>query len=244
MNLGLEGRVALVSGASRGLGFATAKALGAEGARVMISARDPTRLEDARAKLEAEGIRAEALAADMADPGAPARLVAETVARFGALHVVVANAGGPPQGQALEVDDGALRHALEQNLLGSIRLARAAVPHMTAAGYGRICCIASYSVVQVLPRLALSNTARAGLWAWVKSAAADLAASQPEVTINLVCPGPHATERMRELGSAGGSGRLGDPGDFGKVVAFLCSAPAGFVNGAAIVVDGGQTLAL
>ena len=102
-------------------------------------------------------------------------------------------------------------------------------------------CISSYSVVQAIGALALSNAARSAQRAWAKTAAADLAADGAGVTLNLVCPGPHATERMQQLG---GSGVMGDPADFGRVVAFLCSEPAGFVNGATVVVDGGVTLAL
>jgi 3-oxoacyl-[acyl-carrier protein] reductase len=112
---------------------------------------------------------------------------------------------------------------------------------MRAGGWGRLCCISSYSVVQPIPGLALSNTARSGLRAWAKTAAADLAAEDAGITLNLVCPGSHATERMRVLG---GTGPMGDPADFGRVVAFVCSAHASFVNGATIVVDGGATLAL
>jgi 3-oxoacyl-[acyl-carrier protein] reductase len=115
------------------------------------------------------------------------------------------------------------------------------VPVLRQRGWGRICCITSYSVVQPVPSLALSNTARVGLWAWAKTAAQDLASDQSGITLNLACPGPHATDRMKELG---GSGVMGDPADFGKIVAFLCSQPAAFVNGAAVVVDGGATLAL
>ncbi len=119
---------------------------------------------------------------------------------------------------------------------------RAALPHLRAAGWGRICCIASSTIVEASPTLALSNTARTGLWAWAKTAAADLGGTG--ITLNLACPGLHATDRMIELG-AGGSGRpMGDPADFGKVVAFLCSQAAANVNGARIVVDGGESLAL
>ena len=162
--------------------------------------------------------------------------------RFGRLDIVVANAGGPPPGNALDVDDDAIRAAVEANMLSSVRLVRSALPHLRAGGWGRLCCISSYSVVQAIPALALSNAARSGLRAWAKTAAADLAAEGSGVTLNLVCPGLHATERMQQLGAA--SGPMGDPADFGRVVAFLCSAHAGFVNGATIVVDGGATLAL
>jgi 3-oxoacyl-[acyl-carrier protein] reductase len=142
------------------------------------------------------------------------------------------------------VDDAALTAALNANLLTSVRLVRSAVPIMAEHGWGRICCITSYSVVQPIPTLALSNTARVGLWAWAKTAANDLATDETGITLNLACPGPHATERMRQLGGDGGGSPMGDPADFGKVVTFLCSDPARFVNGAAVVVDGGATLAL
>jgi 3-oxoacyl-[acyl-carrier protein] reductase len=238
MDLGLDGRVALVTASSKGLGRASAQALSQEGAKVVLCARDSETLEEAAAAMPGEAL---AVPADVADPDAPARLVAAAVERFGGLHVLVANAGGPPPGRALEVTDEALLAAIHANLLASIRLVRAAVPHMRAAGWGRICLIASVSVKQPIPTLALSNTARAGLWAWAKTAAADLAGDG--ITLNLACPGTHATERMRQTG-ASGDRRVGDPADFGKVVCFLCSDQARFVSGAAVQVDGAATLGL
>ena len=142
---------------------------------------------------------------------------------------------------ALALDDAALEAAVNANLLTTVRLVREALPSMREAGWGRICAITSYTITQAAPLLALSNTARTGLWAWAKTAAHDLAAEEGDLTLNLVCPGLHETDRMRQLGA---TGRMGDPGDFGKVVAFCCSRQAGFVNGAALVVDGGETLAL
>jgi len=242
MDLGIDGKVALVTAASRGLGRASAEALAADGARLVLCARGEGPLRDAEQAISAQGAEVLAIAADVADPATPERLVAAATERFGALDIVVANCGGPPPGRSLELDDDAIRAAVESNLLSSVRLVRSALPHMRAAGWGRLCCISSYSVVQPIPGLALSNTARSGLRAWAKTAAADLAAEGSAITLNLVCPGPHATERMRQLG--GGDGPMGDPADFGRVVAFVCSAHAGFVNGATIVVDGGATLAL
>jgi 3-oxoacyl-[acyl-carrier protein] reductase len=241
MDLGIEGRVALVVAGSRGLGRATAEALAAEGARVMVSSRDAAVLDEVGSTMRATGADVATEAADITEPDVPARLVRATVERFGGVDIVVANAGGPPPGRALDVDDDLLIAAVNANLLSAVRLTRAAVPLMREGGWGRICCITSYSVVQPIPTLALSNTARVGLWGWAKTAAQDLAVEGSGITLNLLCPGPHATDRMRELG---GSGPMGDPSDFGKVVAFLCSEQAGFVNGAAIVVDGGATLAL
>lgn len=243
MDLGIEGRVALVTASSAGLGRASAEALAAEGARVVVSARTEDRLRRAEEALRAAGAEVLAVPADVTQPDVPERLVEAAVQRFGRLDIVVANAGGPPAGRALDVDDDAVRAALEANLLASVRLVRSALPHLRSQGWGRICCITSYTIVQPAPGLALSNLARTGLWAWAKTAAADLAAEGSGITLNLVCPGPHATQRMIDLGAAEGT-RMGDPADFGRVVAFLCSAPAAFVNGAALVVDGGITTAL
>ena len=239
MDLGLHGRVALVTASSKGLGRAAAEALAAEGARVAICARGEQAVRAAEAALAEGGADVLAMVDDVTDPAAPARLVEATVARFGALDVLVANSGGPPPGRALEVDDGQLLAALNDNLLTSVRLVRAAVPHMRERRWGRICLIASYFVRQPAGHLALSNTARTGLWAWAKTAAADLAGDG--LTLNVALPGPHATDRMRELG---GTGVMGDPADFGRVVAFLCSEPARFVSGAALTVDGAATTAL
>jgi 3-oxoacyl-[acyl-carrier protein] reductase len=241
MDLGMAGKVALVTAGSKGLGRATAMALGGEGVRVMLSGRDPSTLSATRDEMAALGIDVACWAGDVTDPGEPARLVAATVERFGGLDILVANAGGPPPGRALDLTDEAIEAAVNANLTTSVRLIREALPHMRAAGWGRICCITSYTVKQPAPGLALSNTARTGLWAWIKTAAQDLAAESPGITLNMVCPGPHATDRMKELG---GAGVMGDPADFGAVTAFVCSARAGFVNGSAVVVDGGSTLAL
>jgi 3-oxoacyl-[acyl-carrier protein] reductase len=236
MDLGLEGRVALVTASSKGLGFATADALVAEGARVAINGHDPGRLDAAAATLGADVL---ALAGDVTDADTPAKLVAATVERFGRLDILVANAPGPPKGRALEVSDEVLRGAIDANLLTSIRLVRAAVPPMRAAGWGRIVLCASWGIKQPIPDLAASNTARAGLWAWAKTAAADLIGDG--ITLNVLAPGLHDTDRVRELGA---SGTLGDPGDFGRIAAFLCSTSTGFLTGAALQVDGAATLGL
>ncbi len=236
MDLGIDGRVALVTAASRGLGRGAALALSAEGARVAICARTEAVLRQTASELPGEVL---AIPADVTDPATPAMLVEETVARFGRLDILVANAGGPPAVRALEVDDDAARAAIEANLLTSIRLVKAALPHMRSLGWGRVVLITSTAVKEPIPTLATSGMARTGLWSWAKLAARDLA--DEGITVNLVCPGTHATERARKQGL---KGRTGDPEDFGRVVAFLCSASASYVSGAALLVDGAATLGL
>ena len=239
MDLGIAGRVALVTAASKGLGRASALALAQEGARVAICARGADALADAEAEL---GALTDVLVvqADVTEPEAPARLVEATVQRFGRLDILVANAGGPPAARSLELDDTQLVDAINANLMTSVRLVREAVPHLRRQQWGRICLLTSSSIKQPIPTLALSNTARTGLWAWAKTAAADL--FDDGITLNLACPGLHATERMKQVNL--GPGPRGDPADFGRVVAFLCSAPANFISGTAVLVDGARSLGL
>jgi 3-oxoacyl-[acyl-carrier protein] reductase len=235
MDLEIAGKAALVTAASKGLGLGTATALAAEGCRVAINGRDPGRLESALSALPG----GRALPGDITDPATPAALVGATVEAFGTIDILVANAPGPPRAGALDLDDDAVLAAVQANLLASIRLVRAAVPTMRANGWGRIVLLTSNTIKQPIPDLAASTAARTGLWGWAKSAAIDL--MDDGITLNVLAPGLHATDRVRELGH---EGRLGDPEDFGRVAAFLCSAHAGFVSGTALQVDGAATLGL
>jgi len=238
MELGLEGRVAIVTAASRGLGRATAEALSEEGVRTVVVARTRDALEELVASLPAPAI---AVTGDLTDPELPARLVELALREFGRLDVLVANNGGPPRGAALDVSDSEILAAIEHNLLVPVRLVREAVKPMRAAGWGRVCIIASGSVKQPMADLALSNTARPGLWGWAKTAANEVAGDG--ITVNLVCPGHHATARTAQIGRMT-NGPTGDPKDFGKVVTFLCSTHAKFVTGTAMLVDGGNVKGL
>src|SRR5262249_26581992 len=157
----------------------------------------------------------------------PAQLVDAHVERYGGLDILVANAGGPPPGGALGLTEEQMNNAIGANMLTSIRLGQSALPHIRSAGWGRICLITSVSVKQPIPTLALSNMARTGLWAWAKTAAGEVAAEG--ITINTALPGMHLTDRVKQLGHT--ATRMGDPGDFGRAVAFLCSQPAAFING-------------
>jgi 3-oxoacyl-[acyl-carrier protein] reductase len=240
MDLGIDGKSALVTAASKGLGLASAVALAEEGARLTICARGEDALGKAESTITEAGGEVLAIAADVTDPAVPAQLVSAHVERYGGLDILVANAGGPPAGGALALTEEQLLAAINANMLTSIRLVLDALPHMRNAGWGRICLVTSFSVKQPIPALALSNVARTGLWAWAKTAAGEVAAEG--ITINSALPGMHLTDRVRQLGHT--SARMGDPGDFGRAVAFLCSQPAAFINGTTLTIDGGATLGL
>jgi 3-oxoacyl-[acyl-carrier protein] reductase len=239
VDLGIAGRVALVTASSKGLGLASAMALAQEGAKVVICARGEEALAAAEAQL-ATHTEVLAIPDDVTEPEAPPRLVQAAVVRFGRLDIVVANAGGPPAGRALDVTDEQIAAAVNSNLLTSVRLVREAVPHMRNQGWGRICLLTSSSIKQPIATLALSNAARTGLWAWAKTAATDLFGDG--ITLNLACPGLHDTERMQAIPTL--EGPRGDPADFGRVVAFRCSEPAKFMSGSTVLVDGARAVGL
>jgi 3-oxoacyl-[acyl-carrier protein] reductase len=237
MDLGIAGRVALVTASSKGLGRGAALALAREGVKVGICARGEEALRATEQLIKEEGGEVLALVMDVTEPDAPARLVDAVTSTFGGLDILVPNAGGPPTGRSLEVTDEQIEASVNNNLTTSVRLVREALPWMRRGGWGRICLITSYTIKTPAPHLSLSNLARTGLWAWAKTAATDL---WPErITLNTACPGPHATERMTHLG--GDPSQMGDPDDFGRVVAFLCSQPANFISGTQLVVDGAFT---
>ena len=254
MDLALQGRVAAVAGASSGLGLAIATALAAEGAHVAMASRDEDTLRDAAATVDAAGDgRVRATALDVRDHAAVRDWIDGAATDLGGLHIVVPNAGGPPGGTATAFDIDAYRDALELNLLSQIAMTQAALPHLRAAGWGRVIFVTSVSVRQPIPTLALSNTARAGVAGYAKSLVADLGAGG--ITVNLLAPGYHATGRVRQLlgddrarhDAVTGDiplGRMGDPADFGAVAAFLASEQANYITGAVIPVDGGSSRSL
>jgi 3-oxoacyl-[acyl-carrier protein] reductase len=242
MDLGLRGRTAAVAGASSGLGLASAKALAGEGVRVAICGRDAARVERAAAEI---GDGAIALVADVSTPEGAAGFVADATAALGSLDILVPNAGGPPPGTFTSTDVDAYLPALQLNLLSTVAMCKTAVPTMQERRWGRVVAITSISVRQPIATLILSNTARAGVTGFLKTLALEVAADG--VTVNSVQPGLHATDRLRSLHGGDVSGaaasvparEVGDPADFGAVVAFLCSDHARFITGAALPIDGG-----
>jgi len=241
METGLAGRRAAVAAASQGLGFASAQALAAEGARVAICGRSKERVEAAAGRI---GDGCVPLVADVSTPDGAARFVADARAALGGLDVLVTNAGGPPPGNFATTPFDLYTPALALNLLSVVAMCQEAVPGMQAQHFGRIVAITSISVRQPIPNLILSNTARAGATGFLKTLAREVAGDG--ITVNSVQPGTHATQRIRDVygdleNAATGipAGEVGRPEDFGAVVAFLCSDSARFITGAAIPVDGG-----
>jgi 3-oxoacyl-[acyl-carrier protein] reductase len=245
VDLGIAGRRAAVAAATSGLGLASARALGAEGARVAICGRDEARLRDAVDLLRSEGIEAGGHVADVGTPDGATGFVRSAAEAMGGLDILVTNAGGPPPGDFASTELDAYLPALQLNLLSTVAMCRAAVPGMVEQGWGRVVGITSLTVRQPAGQLILSNTARAGATAFLKTLATEVAPSG--VTVNTVQPGSHATPRLEQLHggdlSRAAAGvparRVGDADDFGAVVAFLCSQQASFVTGVAVPVDGG-----
>jgi 3-oxoacyl-[acyl-carrier protein] reductase len=240
MELGLRGRRALVTGASSGLGLSTARALAAEGAEVVLVARSAEKLAAASATVPG----ARTLMADVSRTEEVAGMVDAAIALLGGIDILVANAGGPPPGNFASTDLEAYLPALQLNLLSTVAMCKATVPAMCDRGWGRVVAITSVSVRQPIPHLILSNTARAGLTGFLKTLALEVAARG--VTVNSLQPGLHRTDRLVHLyddPEAVAQGiparKLGDPDDFGRIAAFLCSDAAQFVTGSAIPVDGG-----
>lgn len=256
MDLGLSGTPALVTAASDGLGYATALELAREGARVALCSRSIERAQAAAARIEAEtGHSVLALQADVAKAEDCIAVVARAAEALGGLRVLVLNAGGPPAGGFERFDDAAWLSAFQLTLMSAVRLTRAALTHLRAAGGGRVLAVMSSSVRRPLPNLTLSNVLRPAVLGLVKTLSVELA---PDIAVNGIAPGRVLTSRIQELdearaGREGRSvqevraqsereiplGRLGEPAEFGRVAAFLCSPAASYVSGSTVLVDGG-----
>jgi len=255
----LSGRVALVNAASRGIGRGIAEALAAEGVHLVISSRDQDAIERTAGEIAA-AYRAEVVpvAADVSSADAAERLVSTAVERFGGLDILVNNSGGPPGGRFTDFDDAAWQSAFDLLLRSVVRMVRAALPHLRASGAGRIVNVESSSVKEPIPGLILSNSLRAGVAGLAKTLADELAPDQ--ITVNTVLPGRILTDRLRgpfieparragidvddlaraEVAKEVPLGRVGEPSDLADLVAFLCSAPAAYLSGVVVAVDGGR----
>lgn len=246
MDLGLKGRTAIVSGASSGLGLATAEALAGEGANVTMFARRRDVLQR-----EADRLGALAVRGDVTNPRDLAAVVDRTVEAFGGIDILVWNSGGPPPGPPTGVTPEAIEEAVELLLTPAIRLVELCLPHLAQSSGARILFFTSSAVKEPADHLALSNTVRPGLTGWAKSLSHEL--GPQGITVNCLAPGRIDTARLAQLYPDGPSkehlesiplGRWGTPQEFGDVACFLASDRARYVTGTTIVVDGGLTRGL
>ncbi len=254
MDLGLDGKVALVTGATSGLGLASAKALAAEGVAVVICGRRGDLAEAEAAALP----KAIGLQADITHPDVPQRLVEQTLEAFGRLDILVGSTGGPTPGTAMDTPAEAYDEALALLVKPMVRLSHLVVPGMRDAGFGRIVFVTSTVVREPVPMLVLSDSVRMAVHGFAKTLAKQVASDG--ITVNCVLPGRIATDRLasldkavadasgrsiEEVRSTGArsipAGRYGEPAEFGAAVTFLCSQQASYITGASLPVDGGST---
>jgi 3-oxoacyl-[acyl-carrier protein] reductase len=262
MDLGLKSRRALVMGGTKGLGRSIADALADEGAALVISGRDQGRLDEAALALKARGAAsAVGVVADVAVGEAMDRLADGAVAAMGGVDILVLNHGGPPQCTASEMTEPALLEWFQQIVVSPIRIANRLLPAMRERGWGRIIVVGSTGMQQPIPTLALSNTLRASIWAWLKTLSGEVA--KDGVTMNVLAPGTILTDRTRDSAAALGrqknisfdealaermadavkqipAGRVGMPDEYGPMGAFLASEKAGYITGSMVRVDGGR----
>jgi 3-oxoacyl-[acyl-carrier protein] reductase len=259
MDLGLHGRVAFVAAASKGLGKAAAHALAREGAKVAISARTETALRATADEIvHASGGEVLPVACDLLDANAIEAAIARTVAHFGRLDVLVANGGGPRPGTFATLTEDDWAHAVAGTLLSTVRLVRAALPHLRASGRGRVIVITSTSTKEPIGGLLLSNVLRPGIVGLCKTLAKELGPDR--ITVNNVAPGSFDTDRMLSLHARTAKmrgiseaqaraeteatiplGRMGRPEELAATIAFLASDAASYLSGQTIVVDGART---
>jgi 3-oxoacyl-[acyl-carrier protein] reductase len=254
MDLGLTGKVAMVAGASRGLGFAVAQVLAQEGAIVSMASRDEAAIGAAARRVGTSNVLATQV--DVSSADSIGRWAEATTSRFGGIDLLFANSGGPPAGAALSFDDDAWRSAVDLLLFSALRMARAAVASMEARGGGAILLSTSSSVKEPIPNLGLSTVVRASVSALAKTLALELAPRK--IRVNQIVPGRIDTDRVRQLDQINAeqqgvtaeqakaksvtaipAGRYGHPEEFGRVAAFLLSDAASYMTGATVQVDGG-----
>jgi len=254
MDLGLKGKVAMVAGASRGLGYAVAEALAREGAAVSISSSNQASIDAAAARLGGGAI---GTVVDVRNADQIAAWAQKTIDRFGGVDLLFTNGGGPPAGAAVSFDDAAWQNAADLLLFSAIRMVRAAVPSMKQRGGGAILMSTSGSVKEPIPNLGLSTVLRASVSALAKTLALELAGDR--IRVNQIIPGRIDTDRVKHLDQLAGQkqgisaeeakkksvaaipwGRYGEPPEYGQVAAFLLSDAASYMTGATVQVDGGQ----
>ena len=257
MDLGLKDKRALITGASRGLGYATALALAKEGCKVAINSRDELKVKAAAEKITKEtGAQVIALAGDVTDASVPEKLVKAALETLGGLDILITNAGGPPAGAFESFDEATWQKAIDMSFMSHVRLIRSALPHLRKSSAPSVLTMTSSTVKQPMVNLVLSNSVRAATVGLTKSLALDL--GKDGIRFNSIMPGWTVTERVQDLMSFRAKnnsttveeeiakqtaeiplGRMGRPEEFANAAVFLVSPAASFIHGVALAVDGG-----
>ncbi len=257
MDLGLTGKRALVTGASRGLGYAVANTLAAEGCRVAINSRNAEKLSAAAKEIaDAQDIPVFSLPADMGDVSAPEKIIKQAVDTLGGLDLLVTNAGGPPPGAFESFTEEDWAKGIDLSLMSHVRLIKAALPYLRKSDVASVLAITSYSVKQPVPNLILSNSIRAATVSLTKSLSIEL--GEENIRFNSILPGWTKTERVTELLTARAQandtsaaeelskqiadcplGRMAEPQEFANPAVFLLSPAASYITGVSLLVDGG-----
>lgn len=258
MDLGLNDKIALVTGSSRGLGYATALQLAKEGCKVAINGRDEAKIKNAAEKISKEtGEQVIALVGDASLPDMPAKLIEQTVQAFGGLDILITNTGGPKPGPIEALDEEAWQKGIDLCLMTHVRLIKSALPHLRKSSAPSILTVTSYAVKQPIPNLLISNSVRAATVGLTKSLANDL--GKEGIRVNSILPGWTETERVSELLNDRATtnqtsaekeaqrqvaeiplGRMGQPAEFANAAVFLVSPAASFITGVMLLVDGGN----
>ena len=259
MDLKLTDKIALITGASRGLGFATAKLLASEGARIAINSRSTGNLQKAATEIKASQQDAEPLllAGDITQPSTPEEIIQQTVAHWGGLDILIANAGGQPSGKFENFTDEDWKAAFELSFLSQVRLIRAAIPFLKQSSCASVLTVTSFSVKQPIPNLILSNSIRAATVGLTKSLALEL--GNENIRFNSILPAWTETERVQELiafrarqnntsvqieldrqAQESPLGRMAQPEEFAAAAVFLVSPVASYITGVMFSVDGGM----
>ena len=255
MNLNIKEKVAIVTGASKGMGLSTVESLAQNGVKVMMVSRNRKNLVSASDNFNNKGYEVDYTVGNVSDQNLPKKVVAKTLKKWGSVDILINNAGGPPFGRLEEIDEQVWHETIETNLMSVIRFTKSVIPHMKKCNWGRIISITSTLAIEPSPSMILSSTARAAVGAFTKALSIEVASKN--ISINVICPGGVFTERLKNLLKTRSerenvnfkeliieseksipAGRFAQPSEIGNIISFLCSEKAAYINGVSLAVDG------
>lgn len=255
MNLDIKDKVAIVTGASKGMGFSTVESLVQNGVKVMMVSRNKENLVAASNNFNSNGYTSDYTVGDVSDQNLPEKVVTKTLKKWGSIDILINNAGGPPLGHLEEVDEQIWQKTIETNLMSVVRFTKSVIPQMKKCNWGRIISITSTLAIEPTPSMILSSTVRAAVSAFTKALSIEVASKN--ISINVICPGGVLTERLENLLKTRSkreninykkllleseksipARRFAQPSEIGNIISFLCSEKGAYINGVSLAVDG------